>query len=108
MITCSPVILSAAKYLSGDRRFFAALRMTGERRRATSLAISGAYVEAGPGDGLVDKIMGGRGDCEKSKSDNRLPRMGTSSRTVGRGSGRPSVFGSSLWPFRKSSSMNFR
>src|SRR2546430_14116281 len=66
------------------------------------------YVDAGPGAGLVGNTMGERGDWLKSKSDNRLPRMEASSRTSGRGSGRPSVLGSRRWLFRKSSSMNFR
>ena len=30
-------------------------------------------VDAGPGGGLVGKINGGRGSCEKSKSVSRLP-----------------------------------
>src|SRR5258708_34187918 len=66
------------------------------------------YVDAGPGGGLVGNTIGERGDWLKSKSDSRLPRMEASSRTSGRGSGRPSVLVSRRWLFRKSSSMNFR
>jgi endonuclease/exonuclease/phosphatase (EEP) superfamily protein YafD len=57
--------------------------------------------------GCTGSGIGARGGCVKSKSEMRLPRIPTSSRTVGRGSGRPSVFGSSRWLFKKSSSMNF-
>ena len=56
-----------------------------------------AYVpgmEAGPGAGLVGRMSAGRGDWLKSKSFIKFPSMGTFSRTVGRGSGRPSVLGS--------------
>ncbi len=54
------------------------------------------------------RSTGGRGGCVKSKSCVRSPRMATFSRTVGRGSGRPSVRGSRRCPPRKSSSMNLR
>ena len=57
--------------------------------------------------GRVGRITGDRGACEKSKSAERSPSCGAFSRTSGRGSGRPSVFGSRRWPPRKSSSMNF-
>src|SRR5256885_1062228 len=63
-------------------------------------------VDAGPGMGLVGRTTGERGDCEKSKSANRLPSCDAFSRTSGLGSGRPSVFGSMRCPLRKSSSMN--
>ena len=64
-------------------------------------------VDAGPGGGLVGKINGGRGCCEKSKSASILPSWGIFSLTSGRGSGRPSVCGSMRCPLRKSSSINF-
>jgi len=58
--------------------------------------------------GWTGRGTGGRGAWLKSKSLARLPRIGTFSRTVGRRSGRPSVFGSRRWLLRKSSSMNLR
>ena len=45
--------------------------------------------------GCTGRSSGGRGLWVKSKSFARSPRIGTFSRTVGRGSGRPSVRGSS-------------
>src|SRR5215510_12107628 len=54
------------------------------------------------------RISGARGGWLKLKSWSRLPRMEAFSRTLGRGSGRPSVAGLSRAPPRKSSSMNFR
>ena len=62
--------------------------------------------DAGPGAGCVGSRTGCRGGWLKSKSAYRLPSTVASSLTSGRGSGRPSVFGSSRAPFRKSSSMN--
>ena len=43
--------------------------------------------------GWTGSTTGDRGAWLKSKSAVRLPRIGTSSRTSGRGSGRPSVCG---------------
>ena len=63
----------------------------------------GGYAARGNGR----RISGRRGACVKSKSLTRFPRIGSASRTSGRGSGRPSVCGSRRWPPRKSSSMNF-
>src|ERR1700738_4390152 len=51
--------------------------------------------EAGPGPGWTDSTEAGRGGWLKSKSATRLPSCGAFSRTSGRGSGRPSVLGSS-------------
>jgi hypothetical protein len=65
-------------------------------------------LEAGPGSGCVGRISGARGVWQKLKSLARFPRPGASSRTSGRESGRPSVFGFRRRPSRKSSSMNFR
>ena len=58
--------------------------------------------------GLVGSRTGVRGAWLKSKSWTMLPRIFSSSRTSGRGSGRPSVLGLSLDPPKKSSSMNLR
>ena len=44
--------------------------------------------------GCSGRIIGFLGGCEKSNSEARLPRIFSFSRTSGRGSGRPSVFGS--------------
>lgn len=63
-------------------------------------------VEAGPGLGWMGSTTGRRGRCLKLKSATRLPSTFASSRTSGRGSGRPSVRGFSLARCRKSSSMN--
>jgi len=54
--------------------------------------------------GLVARSTGVRGCWLKLKSCSRLPSTGSSSWT----SGRPSVFGLSRTPPRKSSSMNLR
>ena len=48
--------------------------------------------------GCTARSIGGRGGCAKSKSRLRSPSIGAFSRTSGRGSGRPSVRGSSLSP----------
>jgi len=58
--------------------------------------------------GLVGSSSGGRGGWLKLKSCAMFPRIGRVSRTSGRRSGRPSVWGLSRAPPRKSSSMNFR
>ena len=58
--------------------------------------------------GFVGRSTGALGFWLKSKSAAMFPSSGSSSRTSGRGSGRPSVLGFSLAPSRKSSSMNFR
>src|SRR6266702_4754995 len=58
--------------------------------------------------GLVGSNSGARGGWLKLKSSIRFPSAGAFSRTVGRGSGRPSVLGSSRALPRKSSSMSFR
>jgi len=52
------------------------------------------------------KMSAARGFCSKLKSRTSVPRIGSFSRTSGRGSGRASVRGSRRWPRRKSSSMN--
>ena len=59
-------------------------------------------------EGHGSSTNGGIGSCAKSNLDSRSPRIGTSSRTVGRGSGRPSVVGSMRSPSRKRSSISFR
>src|SRR5713226_1992045 len=64
-------------------------------------------VDAGPGPGFGSNTRGARGGWLKSKSDSRMPSAGLFSRTSGRESGRPSVFGSSRAPPRNASSMNF-
>jgi hypothetical protein len=58
--------------------------------------------------GLVGNRTGARGDWSKLKSCTRLPMTGSSSRTSGRGSGRPSVFGLRRAPPKKSSSMDLK
>jgi hypothetical protein len=58
--------------------------------------------------GCSGRSSGGRGFWSKLKSSARLPRILAFSRTKGRESGRPSVFGLSRCPCRKSFSMNFR
>jgi hypothetical protein len=50
-------------------------------------------IDGGPGGGLVGSTNGARAAWLKSKSPNKSPSCGTFSRTVGRGSGRPSVAG---------------
>ena len=56
--------------------------------------------------GRSGRISRGSGFWEKSNSAARSPSTAAFSRTSGRGSGRPSVAGSSRCPPRKSSSMN--
>ena len=67
-----------------------------------------ALARAGAGAGCSGSSSGRRGFSRKSKSCSRSPRIRSFSRTSGRGSGRPSVFGLSRRPWRKSSSMNLR
>jgi len=94
--------------------------MTGEGLRHHGLGVAAAAAGLGVGDGVgvggamrsvlgvVESSSGERGDWVKSKSAVRSPRALTFSRTVGRGSGRPSVLGLRRCPPMKSSSMNFR
>ena len=64
--------------------------------------------DGGPGEGYGFKINGGRGFWVKSNSLVRSPSCGAFSRTLGRESGRPSVFGSRRFPVRNRSSISFR
>ena len=91
--------------LLGDWNWWAPARCAGSTARI-GLDLSATACAAPRGYG--SRISGGRGVWSKSKSCARSPRIGTFSRTYGRGSGRPSVVGSSRWPSRKTSSMNFR
>ena len=70
-------------------------------------ALGGRYGIA-HGAGCVGRIRGRVGAWLKLNSAARLPSAGSTSRTLGRLSGRPSVAGSMRSLPRKSSSMNFR
>jgi hypothetical protein len=67
----------------------------GGRVRASSGRPTQGGVDAGPGGGWGESDTGARGDWPNLKSAVMSPTSGLSSRTSGRGSGRPSVTGSS-------------
>ncbi len=98
----SPVDPPAALVLVGTARRPPRVPPTGRiAARGGSGASVGSY-------GVGSRIRGGRGSCSKSNASARSPRIATSSRTVVRESGRPSVSGSRRWPPRNRSSISFR